>query len=60
MSPNAGRGGSCGVSANEYSCTQEPTNFRELTPYLIYDLLLQEREERKLYQQEASDDAVNI
>ncbi len=25
ISPNArGRGGSCGVSANEYSCTQEP------------------------------------
>ncbi len=23
-SPNAGGGGSCGVSANEYSCTQEP------------------------------------
>ncbi len=24
MSPNAGEGGSCRVSANEYSCTQEP------------------------------------
>ncbi len=24
MSPNAGEGGSCEVSANEYSCTQEP------------------------------------
>jgi hypothetical protein len=24
ISPNAGKGGSCGVSANEYSCTQEP------------------------------------
>ncbi len=24
MNPNAGGGGSCGVSANEYSCTQEP------------------------------------
>ncbi len=23
-SPNAGGGGSCGVLANEYSCTQEP------------------------------------
>jgi hypothetical protein len=58
MRPNVG--GSCGVSASEYSCTQEAANFRDLTPYLIYDLLLQEREERKLYQQEASDDAVNI
>jgi hypothetical protein len=26
MRPNAGGGGSCGVSANEYSCTQEPKN----------------------------------
>jgi hypothetical protein len=36
MSPNAwGRGGSGGVSANEYSCTQEPKkiNFGDLTPY---------------------------
>jgi hypothetical protein len=24
MSPNAGGGGSCGVSANGYSCTQDP------------------------------------
>jgi hypothetical protein len=24
MSPNAGEGESCGVSANEYSCTQGP------------------------------------
>jgi hypothetical protein len=39
MRPNAGGGGSCGVSANEYSCTQEPLNtFRDLTPYLTYSL----------------------
>jgi hypothetical protein len=30
-------GGSCGVSANEYSCTQEPKKtFGDLTPYLTY------------------------
>ncbi len=33
-----GEGGSCGVSANEYSSTQEPKiNFGDLTPYLTYD-----------------------
>ncbi len=34
-----GKGGSCGVSVNEYSCTQEhrsPNNLGELTPYLSY------------------------
>ncbi len=38
MSPNAGgEGGSCGVSANEYSSTQEPKKtFGDLTPYLTY------------------------
>jgi hypothetical protein len=35
MSPNAGGGGSCGVSANEYSCTHgTQINFGDLTPYL--------------------------
>ncbi len=40
MSPKAGGGGSCGVSANEYSCTVytgAPLNFGDLTPYLTYD-----------------------
>ncbi len=38
--PNAGRGGgSCGVSANEYSCAQgAQINFGDLTPYLTYGL----------------------
>jgi hypothetical protein len=34
-----GEGGSCGVLANEYSCTQVPKyqiNFEDLTPYLNY------------------------
>jgi hypothetical protein len=35
MGPNA-RGGDFRVSANEYSCTQEPKNFGGLTPYLTY------------------------
>ncbi len=30
MSPNAAGGGSCGVSANEYSCTQEPKETLEI------------------------------
>ncbi len=39
MSPNAGGGGggSCGVSANEYCCTQEPKQTLEITPYLTFD-----------------------
>jgi hypothetical protein len=39
LSPNAGGGGSFGVSANEYVCTQEGAqiNFGDLTPYLTYD-----------------------
>jgi hypothetical protein len=38
MSPNAGGGGkSCGVSANEYSCTHgAQMNFGDLTLYLTY------------------------
>jgi hypothetical protein len=36
MSPNAGRGGVCGVSANEYCCAHgDQINFGDLTPYLI-------------------------
>jgi hypothetical protein len=36
MSPTAG-GGSCRVSANEYSCAHEAQiNFGDLTSYLIY------------------------
>jgi hypothetical protein len=31
-SPNAGGGGSCGVSANEYSCTVQLNFFGDLTP----------------------------
>jgi hypothetical protein len=32
-----GEGGSCGVSANEYSCTHEAQiNFGDLTPFLTY------------------------
>ncbi len=43
MSPNAGGGGSCGVSANEYSCAQNGAqiNFEDLTPYLSYDTVPQ-------------------
>ncbi len=42
MSPNAGVGGGgiavSQLSANEYSCTQEPKiNFEDLTPYLTYE-----------------------
>ncbi len=37
MSPNAGGGGSCGVSANEYSCAHgAQINFGDPTPYLTY------------------------
>ncbi len=38
MSPNAGGGGGCRVSANEYSCmyTGAHINFGDLTPYLTY------------------------
>jgi hypothetical protein len=36
-----GEGEICGISANEYSCTQEPKiNFGDLTPYLTYGLYL--------------------
>jgi hypothetical protein len=41
MSANAGGGGSCGVSANEYKLyTGAQINFGDLTPYLTYDLAL--------------------
>jgi hypothetical protein len=33
-----GEGGSCRVSVNEYSCTQEPNNFGDLTPFLHFNL----------------------
>jgi hypothetical protein len=38
MNPNAGRRGSCGISANEYSCTYTGAqiNTGDLTPYLTY------------------------
>ncbi len=37
MSPTAGGGGGCGVSANEYSCAHlAQINFEDLTPYLPY------------------------
>ncbi len=42
MCPNAvGRwGGSCGVSANEYSCAHvAQINFGDITPYLTYGIL---------------------
>jgi hypothetical protein len=33
-----GKGGSCGVSANEYSCAHgAQINFEDLTPYLTYE-----------------------
>ncbi len=39
MSPNAGGGGGCGVSANDYSCAHgAQINFGDLTPYLTYVL----------------------
>jgi hypothetical protein len=40
MSPNAGGGGSCGVSANEYLqlYTGAQINYGDLTPNLTYDL----------------------
>jgi hypothetical protein len=35
MSPNAGGGGGCGVSADEYSCAHgAQISFGDLTPYL--------------------------
>ncbi len=34
VSPNAREGESCGVSANEYSCTGAQINFGDLAPYL--------------------------
>jgi hypothetical protein len=38
MIPNAG-GGSCGISANEYSCAHgAQINFEDQTPYLTYDV----------------------
>jgi hypothetical protein len=38
MSPNAGDGGSSGVSAHEYSCAHgAQIKFGDLTPYLTYD-----------------------
>ncbi len=41
MSPNAGEGGSCGVLANECSCTKRAQiNFGDLTLYLTYGLSL--------------------
>jgi hypothetical protein len=41
MSPNAGEGGSCGVSANEYSCAHGAhINFEDLTPHLTYGEIL--------------------
>ncbi len=37
MSPNAGEWGSCGVSADEYSCAHgTQVNFGYLTSYLTY------------------------
>jgi hypothetical protein len=37
MSPNAGEGGDCGVSAKEYSCAHgAQINFGDLTPYFTY------------------------
>ncbi len=37
MSPNAGEGGSGGVSASEYSCARgAQITFSDLTPYLNY------------------------
>ncbi len=32
-----GGGGGCGVSANEYCKAVHIVNFRDLTPYLVYD-----------------------
>ncbi len=41
MSQNGGRWGSCGVSANEYSCAHgAQINFGDLTPYLTNDRCL--------------------
>jgi hypothetical protein len=38
MSPNAGRGGIAGVSADENSCAHgAQMNFGDLTPYLTFD-----------------------
>ncbi len=41
VSPTAGGGGSCGVSANENSCAHgAQINFRDLTLYLTYGKIL--------------------
>jgi hypothetical protein len=43
MSPTAGGRGSCGVSANEYSCivyTGAQLNFEDLTLYLNYGTIV--------------------
>jgi hypothetical protein len=50
MCPNAGGGGSCGVSANEYSCAHgAQINFGDPTPYLTYDIYQQPIRLQKLY-----------
>jgi hypothetical protein len=38
-----GKGESCGISANEYSCTQETKNFADLTSYLPYGWVAESR-----------------
>ncbi len=44
MSPNAGGGGSCGVSANECSWVHgAQINFGDLAPYLTYGIMFQKR-----------------
>ncbi len=49
MSPNAGGGGGCGVSANEDSFTQgAQINFGDLTPYLTYGRVVRESERQCL------------
>jgi hypothetical protein len=49
MSPNAGRGWDCGVSANEYSCAHRiQINFGDLNRYLSYSFCEFHRK-RKLY-----------
>ncbi len=48
MNPNA-EGGSCGVSANEYSCTQgAQINFGDLNPYLTYGRVVRESDRQCL------------
>ncbi len=58
VSLNAERGGSRGVSANEYNSTQEPQiNFGDLTPYLTYEhsyLRLSQGLQRNLVQKKFS------